>query len=253
MKAHRASRRWVFRVTFFLVLVRPPSALAEEGDQVIQQAAVHHERGIQLFQAGNHREAAAEFERAEQLSHSRANIMNLARCHQVLGENQRALQYIDQYLELSDLAPESRNRALAIRAELNAASPREREEAGGEVGREEEGRSLAGPWAVLGSGLAILLGGGVLDIVAYVLAGTDHDSNDRFDSHIDYENWRIVARNTAIVGDVLVGVGAAAAVGGLVWLLLARRSRSNESSARRLFAITPTADGGLSFSTSLSF
>lgn len=247
MEAHVLNRCWLVRATLFLVLAWPLSAPAEEEGSVRDQAAAHHQRGIQLFREGNHREAAAEFERAEQLSHSRANIMNLARCYQELGENQPALRYIERYLQEPELPPESRERAEQIRQDLQAT---DEEEGGGEEGG---GRSLAGPWALLGSGLALLLTGAVLDIVAYAQANTDHDANDPFASNGDYEDWRSGARSLAIAGDVLVGVGAAAAVGGLIWLLLARRSHSGQASTPRSIALSPTVGGGLMLSTNLSF
>jgi len=209
-------------------------AQAQEGD-AMAQAEAHHQRGIQLFQAGSYREAAGEFEQAESLVHSRANLMNLARCHQQLGENGRARGYIDRYLAEPDLPAESRTRAEGIRQELTAGG------GGGGGG----GGNLAGPWAVLGSGLALLVTGGVLDIVAYSRSSTGHGADDPFSTQDEYEDWRDGATNIAVAGDVLVAVGAAAAVAGLIWLLVARRSRSGEASTARRLALLPMGNGGV--------
>jgi hypothetical protein len=160
--------------------------------------------------------------------------MNLARCHQQLGDRQRALGYIDRYLAEPDLPPESRTRAEGIRQELLAA-------ASGGGG----GGNLAGLWAVLGTGLALLVTGGVLDIVAYSRSSTGHGDDDPFSTQDEYEDWRDGATNIAIAGDVLVAVGAAAAVAGLIWLLVARRSRSGQASTARRLALLPMGNGGV--------
>lgn len=92
--------------------------------------------------------------------------------------------------------------------------------------------SLVGPWVLLGAGLALALTGGVLDIVAYVGAGREAD--DSFGDQAEYDEWYDGVVNTAIAGDVLVGVGGAAAVAGLIWLLVTRSRRGeavNESAS----------------------
>jgi tetratricopeptide (TPR) repeat protein len=152
-----------------LALLWSGTAQAQGGGAADQQAAEHHERGLTLFRQGNHREAAQEFERAEQLAHSRTNVMNLARCYQELGEPERAIQYLDRYLQEPSLPQDARARAEQMRQQLQS---------GGRGGG--GGGNLAGPWALLGSGLGVLLAGAILDIVAYVRS--DPGSYDQLES-----------------------------------------------------------------------
>jgi tetratricopeptide (TPR) repeat protein len=84
--------------------------------------------------------------------------------------------------------------------------------------------SLAGPLALLGIGLGLALGGGVLDVLAFVRS--DPDGVGQFETYEAFDNWRSDARSYAIVGDVLVGVGAVVTVVGLIWTLVRRSRRS---------------------------
>lgn len=225
-------------IAITLVAFTPRRASAQSPAN-LQQATAHHEHGLRLYQQGNYRDAAQQFEYAERLAHSRANVMNLARCYQALGRNRDASNYIDRYLREPDLTPDARARAEQLRTELSSSS-------GG-------GRGLAGPWALLGSGLGLLLVGVTLDIVAFVRSNPEEQG--RFATIQEYDDWVSSSMSLAISGDVLVGVGAAVAVGGLVWLLLARRSRGRASSPTRggIVSLTPTTGGGLAFMTRFRF
>jgi tetratricopeptide (TPR) repeat protein len=204
---------------------------AQGGGAAVQQAAEHHERGLALFRQGNHREAAEEFERAEALAHSRTNVMNLARCYQELGDPERAIQYLDRYLQEPNLPQDARACAERMRQQLQSG------------GRGGGGGNLAGPWALLGSGLGVLLARAILDIVAYVRS--DPGSYDQLESQQEYDDWHDGTTSLAIAGDVLVGVGAAAAVTGLVWLLVARSRRSSSQAAAWWVSSNPVGSGGV--------
>jgi tetratricopeptide (TPR) repeat protein len=212
----------------------PATALAEEA--AVPQAAELHERGILLFQQGSYQDAIQAFEQAEQIAHSRTNIMNLARCHQELGEHEQALRYLDRYLQEPNLPQDARARAEQMRQQL--------QQSGG------GGGNLAGPWALLGSGLGLLVIGGVLDIVAYVRS--DPETYDQLESVSEYDDWHDSTTSLAIAGDVLVGVGAAVAVGGLIWLLVARSRRSSERASVPSLAVVVGRDG-LALHTQLRF
>lgn len=112
---------------------------------------------------------------------------------------------------------------------------------------------LIGPWVLLGSGLAIAVTGGVL----YGLAYAEYGNHEQFESLQALDDWASTVESRAIAGDVLVGVGAAAAVGGLVWLLLTRRAirrNASASSTTRLnIGAAPTRTGGFALSLEGSF
>ena len=233
MRAHVVNRQTGLRVAVLLILsLLPATALAQEA--VVPQAAELHERGIQLFQQGNYRDAIQAFEQAEQLAHSRTNIMNLARCHQELGEHEQALRYLDRYLQEPNLPQDARTRAEQMRQQL----------------QQSGGGSLTGPWALLGSGLGLLVVGGVLDIVAYVRS--DPGIYNQLESVSEYDDWHDGTTNLAIAGDVLVGVGAAVAVAGLVWLLVARSRRGSERASVPSLAVVVGRDG-LALHTQMRF
>lgn len=232
-------------VYFFVGLSSTAEAQTEAQ---IAEAAEHHERGIELFHEGRFEESIAAFEHAESIAHSPANLMNLARCNQELGRNEQAIAHLEQYLAGTDITAEQRSRATNILEGLRAsAASSDDAEATTSVQsdsgarplaelpvEESESAGLTGPWAVLGSGLGLLLVGGILDIVAFVRSG-----DPGFADQAEYESWHSSTMGLAIAGDVLVGLGAAAAIGGLVWLLVAR------GRAERHRASTPRFHGAL--------
>jgi hypothetical protein len=81
----------------------------------------------------------------------------------------------------------------------------------------------------------------VLDVVAYTRA----EDAQGFDDIGEYDAWYDLVGNAALAGDVLVGVGAAAFVAGLVWLLVDRRGNRDRSVARagRPWGVAPTGAG----------
>jgi len=101
---------------------------------------------------------------------------------------------------------------------------------------------------LLGTGLALAVTGGVLDIVAYTRA----EEPQGFDDFDEYQEWYDSVGDMALAGDVLVGVGAATFVGGLIWLLVNRRSRrgGSESGRRRGSGVVSFAGNGFSLRSS---
>jgi hypothetical protein len=106
----------------------------------------------------------------------------------------------------------------------------------------ERQRWTGGPWVVFGVGAGIALTGVALWAAAY--AGSQRE--DRFDSVEDYDHWQYRVYDLAFAGDILVGVGAAAAVAGLIWLTIDRiRARRQQPSSRRVLmgSLTPISNG----------
>jgi tetratricopeptide (TPR) repeat protein len=82
-------------------------------------------------------------------------------------------------------------------------------------------RSSPWPWVLTGAGLALAGTGVGLDLGALRRSQSAGD----FDRAEAYEAWESEVRSLAISGDVLLLAGAAAVVGGLVWLLIDRLGR----------------------------
>jgi hypothetical protein len=216
-------------LTFMILSTLAEAPAQAERSGAVRRAQQVHEEGVRLFQEGRYREAVSAFEHAERLAPNPLNQYNQARCYQELGEHATALSSIDQYLATPELTAEDRVGAEQLRDELvealrPAAPPPVEFSYPQPVVR--EGSSLAGPWALFGTGLGLLVVGGVLDIVAFVRS--DPDATVQFGTYGEYVDWRTRARNIAIGGDVLVSVGAAVAVAGLIWLIVARSRRSTD-------------------------
>jgi tetratricopeptide (TPR) repeat protein len=260
---------------FFVLITVAAPVWAEQPNLAVQAQALH-EQGVEAFQQEHFREAIQAFEGSERMAHNTNNLWNIMRCYEELGELDAALRSLDRYLESPDLTTEEHTTAEEHRRELaeaqrsaappqpetspvppppvpTPAEPMPRVEQPGpestptevpQTGPEQIGQeapSLAGPWAVLGTGLALLLIGGILDIVAF--ARSDPEGQDEFSNLDEVRNWREGAHNLALAGDVLVGVGAAAAVGGLIWLLVARNRRASNQATGSLLSLAAGRDG----------
>lgn len=239
---------WVF------VGERPAMGQSESPSQVVE-ASSHHDRGINFFRQGDFSEAIEEFQRAEELSHEPINLWNIARCQERLGQRDRAIEYLERFMAEPNVPAERRQQALELLQQLREHPPLivETTEPGDgeefESSHESEGQiddssavtsepSLLGPWLVLGAGLAIALTGGILDIAAYARFSRTETEQLTIE---EFLSWQNRVDGLALGGDILVAVGAAAALGGLIWLLLSRRGPGHPS--------TEASDAHLSVST----
>ena len=216
-------------ITAAAFLSLSPSPSFAQGAAEDRQAQQLHEQGVSLFQAARYSEAVRSFEASARLAHNPLNQWNIMRCYQELGDYRRALRALDRYLANSTIPATDRAEGERRRQELRA------------VRGSSGGAGLVGPWILLGSGVAVLLTGGVLDLVAYLQS--DRDGSDQFGSEAAYESWYEGVRNMALAGDVLLGVGAAAAIGGLVWLVVAMRQRSRSRTSQPPVALSVGSDG----------
>lgn len=84
------------------------------------------------------------------------------------------------------------------------------------------------PWVLIGTGLGMAATGSVLYGVSFAQSRRTEPTN----TFNEYLHWQSVVSSTALAGDILMGLGVAIAVGGLIWLLLNRRhNRQVERSA----------------------
>ena len=77
---------------------------------------------------------------------------------------------------------------------------------------------MVGAWFLAGTGFGALFLGGILDVAAFIRSGR-HD----FTNLSEYNGWYTTTKGLAVAGDVLVVLGVATAVAGLVWLYLHRK------------------------------
>ena len=103
---------------------------------------------------------------------------------------------------------------------------------------------------LLGTGLAAALAGGGL----YIAAFASWNRTDSFNTMAELDDWESRYQTMALAGDILVGVGAAAAVGWLVWLLVSMRRARRAQASLRVPMLTASVypDGG-AFSLATTF
>lgn len=106
-------------------------------------------------------------------------------------------------------------------------------------------RWRGGPWVVFGIGAGVVVTSVALWAVAY--SGSQQD--ERFETVEDYNDWQYWVYDLALAGDILLAIGATAAVAGLIWLTIdkvrARRSRSTSHRHNLSGGFAPIRGGGL--------
>jgi tetratricopeptide (TPR) repeat protein len=210
--------------------------------------------GRVAFDEGRFETAIKYFEASYEQSKRPALLYNIGQCFDRLQRAAQALAAFERYLAL---APDADNRALvearvqvlraavaeqARQAPVSATEPAApsapeapRSDAPPTHSASAQHWSLA-PSLTLGAGALVALTGGVLMIVAQG-QGTDVE-HAKLGSR--YEALRAdmrAAERQWLAGEVLLGVGAAAASAGLIWLLL---KRPREHATTRV-ALSPTA------------
>lgn len=230
-------RRWAWAAG--LVWLMAPGAAAAQDTPALtveqrEEARDAFEAGRAAFAAGQYESALDHFERAYAITPAPELLYNIGQSADRLREDERALEAFRGYL---DALPEAEDRA-AVEARIVALERTlaERRDAGEraagpegapteEPGPSPDGGSPAGPtgtdsmiagWTTAGVGAAVAVAGIVLVGVADGRAG-------EVESAPEGTPWRDVdaayaqAHDLSIAGGVLLGVGAAAMVAGIVW------------------------------------
>ncbi|MGF1510219.1 MAG: hypothetical protein ACFB9M_12035 [Myxococcota bacterium] len=208
--------------------------MAAEGQPTFDQVV---EEGLQAYSEGRFEEAAGRFIAAYELSAEPELIFNAARSFEKALKPQEAIEYYERFIGLQGTTAELRNRALSslrsLRAEVQA--------------RQAPSASSAPPAAsvqaapparrsvnrtpeilLLSVGGASLIAGGVFGGLA-LSAENDFEEADMTDpDRIGFAND---ARDRALVADVLLGVGAASTVTGVLLLIFRGRGKSEAKEA----------------------
>lgn len=213
------------------------------------EAKQHYDIGATAYEANDYATARTHFLAAWELSHKPAILFDLARVETKLGNDEKAIAYLQQYLkEVPDAVDavsvrteiEARQNALVERraradAERRAddvrrqvEAQRRADEARARLAAERERRRmrLAG-WTLVGGGLAIALGGIACGIVAEHDATTVQSGGVPAGSTATPPPFAGSSAGTAAQGalmeslgialDVVGGVAAATGVGLVVW------------------------------------
>ncbi len=117
----RASRAAVAALTLGLgVLALALAPRPARADGASEEAKKHFFAGQAFYEAGRYAEAISEFKAALDLKAHPAFLYNIAVSHKMLGEPDKAIDYIDKYVAVVKDAAE-KTRALELRAEIEAA------------------------------------------------------------------------------------------------------------------------------------
>jgi tetratricopeptide (TPR) repeat protein len=257
---HLLTPRSASRVVLFALLLT--SALAstparaqtgggapEPAESVEDSARSHFRVGQLMYGEGRFDEAAAEFDRAYELSGRPQLLYNAFLAHRDAGHVPEAVARLRQYLEQTPEAVDretlerrlaameetlaQQRREASMSAEERAALEAERARIAAEADehrtdaerlredRERESqRRNPTPLIIMGTGAGVLVGGVILGVITQTTSLADLDDNCPNDvcvSGFDLDGTRSEARRRTITTDVLLSVGAATAVTGLVF------------------------------------
>lgn len=225
-----------------------PGSASAQGAKQDARAEVHFHAAETYFAGGNYESAAEEFLAAYELSGKPPLLFNLYLCEERLGHLTKAADYLEQYLSsraiiadresLTARVKKIRERAAAEATALAAdAAPAPAPEA--KADDASANTVLIGPIvAFTVAGVGLVTGGlfGVLTLSTD--ADVAHDCKTLTQAACDARADD--SRGIALVTDIALGVSLAAAVTGLLWLLLDGGDDSDENGGKR------AAQGGLS-------
>ena len=270
-------RRWcLFTGVFFTLLLSDSSNAQQNADQLL--ARKHYELGAQLYKTSDYSRALVEFQESYRLSKKPGLLFNLARCHEVLANLEKAIKYYRMYLAqvpgtLKRSLVESRLRNLEKRAAASSAAvppgkvapvlvpvkppptlPPEKPaqvKPAVEPTVTDEGPSRPGKWKrtaawiALGTGGALLVTGIVFGTMASGKA-TDYEEAAKDQTYDDLADLRQEGESleTAQVGLMVAGsVVAAAGAGLLLWYYLGGEKEGEPASAMVAPVISETSVG----------
>jgi len=227
-----------------------------------EMAKRHYDNGAAYYSQADYKAAIDEFQKAYKLNRAPELLHNLGRCHEALGELDRAIELFEQYLRERPKAPNRVTLELRIKnlrkrlkpapkppaTPATAPAPKPREVPVIPPPVTPQARTspmkIAG-WAAVGLGAAGLVAAGVLGGLASKETGEYEDAWS--DGLPASEGKQILERAEGYeVGMfVALGVGGAAAIAGVVLLLMDRNKEAPGDVALGLGGATlrPTAGG----------
>lgn len=234
---------------FVLVLAAASTASAQELSADDVRARTHFEAGRSYFEEGAYDRARDEFQRAYDLSRRPQLLLNLATTHERLGDYQRAIEAIREYLNRT---PDDPSRATLERRIQNL-ERLERERASGVVSTTTEPpeRTPGGAGGMDGGLLAGTIAGYGVAGVGLVLMGVfggmalseDSALREGCGATASCTPAQVADADTfALVSDIGLGLAIAGAAAGTILLVLGLTSSS--SSERALVAPWLTPEGG---------
>ena len=251
-------------------LPRDAAARPPEGElSPARQVEALSQEGARLYREGDYARALERFREALAIQEVGNLHFNIGLCLERLGSRGEAIRHYRIFVAAADVDEGARERAESRLAELGrerpvVAPPPETPPvtrtpptvdppvsgtgtsvAGSDTPRR---RSRALEWSLIGAGSGLVAVGGALYGVAWAAKG-DYEDRSAFSSKRDLRNR---AEASALAGDILVGVGAASLVAGVVLLLVlddsVEEAPAERASPSVLLRPTASPDGGLGLS-----
>jgi len=210
-----------------------PSAHAQTGKNADQQAVELFEKSVQAYRAGDFAKAVGLLKQAYALKPAPVLMYNLARAHEGLGQLDEAVRAYEDYLA-KEPKPQDRGaiekKVATLKAQIAERERMKREQ-------EEQARRAAEapppekrspvPWIVAGIGGAVVIGGGVV----MIMAKSKHDEADSEPMQTKTVALAEDAKSLSTVGSVVMLGGAAILATGVVWALVAPKRAADPSAA----------------------
>lgn len=212
-----------------LALAAVPSvAVAQDAfGEKVQQLS---KEGTDLYRAGRYEDAARKFEAAYELEPVANLLFNAAKCYEKLEEWDQAIALYKQFTLDSKVDPKAKDVALKqIETLKEVAAIEKRAEENQAAGQTEpdEGEAVvvAAPpapdytwsYVALGTGVGLLATGGIFG----VLASAEESNFDVAETADERRAARDSGQAYAVTADVLYGLGAAAAITGVILFVTA--------------------------------
>jgi tetratricopeptide (TPR) repeat protein len=247
-----------------LAMLGPDSARAQAAETAanMSEARALFMAGRVAFDEGRYEAAVKHFEASYEQSKRPALLYNIGQCYDRMRRDEEAISAFERYLAV-ETDPEMRasveTRMIALRAAVASRKPAPAAQAGAGSALRTEPPPLAldssparfdvvpplrseprrwwlgAPALTAGGGVMLGLTGGLLMVLGNV-HGHDVEHAEVGRSYKGLQSDLDGAERQWVAGQVLLGVGAAAVAGGLVWLLLDRRERAGVQ-----VSMTPTS------------
>lgn len=222
-------------VALATVPVVPGTAWAQ--DVVGEKVQKLSKEGTELYRAGNYEEAARKFEAAYELEPVENLLFNAAKCYEKLEEWDKAIELYKQFTVAPGVDPKAKEVALQQVEKLEEISEvekrtAEKEKSDSDSQNAQTDKQAPPPvapepdytwsYVALGSGVALLATGGVFG----VLASSEQSNFDVAETAEERRAARDTGTTYALTADIMYGLGAAAAITGVILFVTADADES---------------------------
>jgi len=215
------------------------SAVAQSN---VELAKRYYLLGEELYNQSDYRAALEQIEKSYRLSGRPPLLHNIARCHESLGEHEKAIQYYEEYLKSSlrdDSTVRARIRNLRSLLEQRATRPPVEQQravnAPQEVPRSESRPGDGGTrwmpltgWSLVAVGGALLATGIALGVLASSKATEFEEANRDQKDYSQYKEVEQQGQRCEKASIATLVIGGVSAAGGALFLILDRGARQAE-------------------------